>query len=169
MQQYTLSVKLLPLRRDVCKCHRPRGARIFTQQEGPAVGLGSDLGGDDPSVSCLALFAPSVLHRVSPSLSSLFLVFPSVYSALPLPLPFPVLILSRALSSFILSSHSALLCPCYHGYCLLRMRWGGKRTDGRYRGMCYSCHSSLPCSLSFPLKSLSLSSLQLTAAGGKSC
>lgn len=46
------------------------------------------------------------------------------------------------------------------------IRWGGKRTDGRYSGLWYSCHSSLS---SLPLKSLSLSSLQLTAARGKSC
>lgn len=62
------------------------------------------------------------------------------------------------------TSHSALLCPGYHGYCLLRMRWGGSRTDGRYRGLWYSFHSSLSISLSS--KSLSLSSLQLTIARG---
>lgn len=33
LQQYILSVKLLPLRRDASKCHCPRRAHIFKQWE----------------------------------------------------------------------------------------------------------------------------------------
>lgn len=139
LKQYTLSVKLFPLRRDGCKCHCPRGAHIFTQQEGPAIGSGSDLGGHDLSVSCLCSFMPSLLDCVFLSLSS----FSISYCSPSLPLPLPFLLLPCALFSFILTSHSALLCPCYHGYCLLRMRWEGDRTDGRYRGLWCSCHLSL--------------------------
>lgn len=78
---------------------------------------------------------------VSLSLSSFSISYSTLSKILcySLPLPFH--------PAFILTSHSALLCPCYHGYCLLRMRWGGSRTDGRYRGLWYSCHSSLSFSL----------------------
>lgn len=78
LQLYTVSVKLLPLRRDACICHSPCGAHVFARQEGSAVGSGSDLGGDDLSVSWLCLL---------PSLDSVFLdlIFLFTYNILPFP------------------------------------------------------------------------------------
>lgn len=139
MQQYTLSVKLLPLRRDACKCHCPRGAHIFTQQDGLAVSSGSDLRGNDLSASCLGLFILSLFYSVSLSCFCISYSSPSIILIHCLSPPASLL----CTLLFILTSYSALLCHCYHGYSLLRMRWGGKRTDGRYRGLRYSCHSSL--------------------------
>ena len=72
-------------------------------------------------------FIPSLFDCLSFSIS-----YPSP-SLIPLLLPFPICF---SLFSFIRTSHSTLLCPCYHGYCLLQMRWGFTRTDGRYSGPC---------------------------------
>lgn len=62
-----------------------------------------------------------------------------------------------------LLTHSALLCPCCHGYYRLRMRWGGLMEDTG----AYDTPAIHHCPSFSTLKSLSLSSLQLTAARGK--
>lgn len=128
------------------KCHSPHRAHVCTQQEGPTVGLGSDLGGGDLSVSTSASSCRLSL-TVSLFVLLLYLIFLSVSNTVPLSLPFPSCF--SLAHSFILTSHSTLLCPCYHGYCLLQMRWGFTRTDGRYRNLWYSCLSSMSFFLSF--------------------
>lgn len=71
-----------------------------------------------PASACSCLLCLSVF-LVCPILPLLLLPLPSLFCTL---------------LSFILTSHSALLCLCYHGYRLLQMRSGGRRTDGRCTG-----------------------------------
>ena len=162
VQQSTASEKLLPLRRDAWKCHCSHGAHVHTQQEGPVSSFWSDLVRDDLSASRLDLFTSTpfdcpFLSSCSISYFFFFFLLLSLFHCL-------LLLLSCTRFSYILTSHSALLCPCYHDYCLLQMSWGGRRNRWRIHG------PRIPViivSLSF--QSLSLCSLQLSTVRRKSC
>lgn len=95
-------------------------------------------------MTCLRL--PGLVHTSSLLFLSSFSISYSPPSVIPrlFHCRSPLASLLRALFYLLLT----LLCPCYHGYWLLHMRWGFTRTDGRYRALWYSCHSSMSFSLS---------------------
>lgn len=163
LQQYTVSVKLLPLRRDACKCHCPCGAHIFTQQEGAAFGSGSDLGGDDLSVSPLGLLTHAFVFFLF-----LFLAFLSIWNTLLLPL--------SSLSKCFTFAHSSLFyfLPTLPFFVLVTMATAFSERGGEAGGLMAETGACVTpaihhCPSFSPLKSLSLSSLQLTAVKRKSC
>lgn len=106
LQRYTVSVILLPLRRDACKCHCPNRPHVFRLQEGPAADFVSDLGRDDPCLSCFCLFMTSAIVCLC--------LCPVSASHIPLILWW--------FSFFILTPHLALCCPCYCRHYLLRQK-----------------------------------------------
>lgn len=163
LEQYTVSVKLPPLRPDARKCHYPGKAQVSTQQERPVVGSGSDLGGDDPSGSRLCLFTPSLF----PSLCLSLYIYPSLFLSFAAAVSYAFPSVSAVVFCFMYLSLS--LCPFFPLVTMATAfpEWGsrGKRANRRYRGAWYSCHSSL--SVSLPSQLFISLSLQLTSARGK--
>lgn len=137
----TQPVKSLPLRRDASKCHCPRRAHVSTQQEGRDVHWGSDLGGDDLSGSRLRWFTPFLFDRVSFSLFAVLLLLVSNFPR----------------------CHYVSLLP----WLLSSSNVVGMQDRWQMRGPVYRLAAHQFPSLS-PLKSLSLSCLQLTIERGKS-